>query len=122
MSDVILSHNHRHVTLFTFVYLYSKKWKLTGVKKVPHFIPNFTNIPKRSGKHEQRYVLFLRATMLEYKAGTTLLHIEVLSKEGLEQTASDFCTTHPPCTNIVLQEHEQSQQDNVENNENKTNC
>ena len=48
-SDGILSHNPREVTLLTFASLYSKKWKLTGVKKVPHFIPSLTNIPKRSG-------------------------------------------------------------------------
>ena len=79
-SDRVLYDNPREVTLFTFASMYSKKWKLTGVKKVPHFIPNFTNIPKRSGKHEQRYILFLRAILLAYKAGTTLLDMEVLSK------------------------------------------
>ena len=30
-------HNPREVTLFGFPSLYSKKWKLTGVKQVPHF-------------------------------------------------------------------------------------
>ena len=35
--------------------------------------------------------------------------MEVLSKEELEQVASDFCTTHPSCPNVVLQEYEESQ-------------
>ena len=82
-----------------------------------HVIHNFTDIPKRSGKHEQRYILFIRAILLAYKGGTTLLGIDVLSKEQLEQAASDFCTTHPSWPKVVLQEYEESQQDNTESNE-----
>ncbi len=47
--DGILSHNPRELTLFSVTSLYNETWKLTGVKKVPHFIPNFTDIPKRFG-------------------------------------------------------------------------
>ena len=36
-SDGILSRNPRELTLFGFPSLYSKKWKLTGVKQVPQF-------------------------------------------------------------------------------------
>ena len=39
-ADGILSRNPREVTLFGFPSLYSKKWKLTGVKQVPQF--NYT--------------------------------------------------------------------------------
>ena len=63
ISDGVLSHNPGEVALFGFASLYSKKWKLTGVKKVPHFIPNLSYIPKRSGKPDQRYILFLRAIL-----------------------------------------------------------
>ena len=76
-----------------------------------------TTIPKRSGGIEQRYIIFLRVTLLAYKAGTTLLDMKVLSKEEREHAASDFCTTHPSCPKVVLQEYEESQQDNTESNE-----
>ena len=43
--------------------------------------------------------------------------MEVLSKEELEQAASDFCTTHPSCQKVLLQEYKESQQVNTESNE-----
>ena len=37
-SDGILSRNPRELTLFGFPSLYSKKWKLTGVKQVQLYL------------------------------------------------------------------------------------
>ena len=87
-SDGTLSHNSREATLFRFASLYSKTWKLTWVKIVPHFIPNFSYIPTRSGMSS---VTFSSSEPSCWHA-TTLLDIGVLAKEEFEQAPSDLCT------------------------------
>ena len=84
---------------------------------MPHFIPDLSYIPKRCAKYELRYIIFLGAILSANKAETTLPDIEVLPKEELEQAARDFCTTHPSCGKVVLQEYKDSQRDTTESNE-----
>ena len=99
----------RSVTLYEFASKYSPRtWVLTGKEKVPHVTPSFSRIPRRNGKSQERYLMFLRSLLLVHKAGTRLRDLEDLEKQELEGRVKTFVETDE-CPALVKSDFLESQ-------------
>ena len=98
--------NPHEISLYQFSKHYTKTWRRHNIDKVPHFIPNFFRIPRKSSV--ERYMLFLRTRLLEHKPGTT--HTDIFSKDlpSLEEEMKGFVESDL-CPALVKEDFKESQ-------------
>ncbi|XP_070203297.1 uncharacterized protein [Littorina saxatilis] len=103
------------VSLFDFASKYTKKWRLHGLEKVPHFTPNFKRVPnKHSAKETDRYLLFLKTILLVYKPGTKIEDFKEMQTSQIEAEVQDFVGTLQ-CPNVIREEFTESQVGETDN-------
>ena len=100
--------NPASCSLYQFAAKYTLTWRPTGEMRVPHVVPNFRYIPKRTGAQKTRYSLFLRTILLVHKVGCKLSDVEDVEVSQLEEQVKDFLK-NPSCPTLIKEEFEESQ-------------
>ena len=100
--------NPAAVTLYQFAMLHTRRWTHNKSLRVPHITPMFNYIPRKNGKSQTNYYLFLKGILLLHQAGSMPDQVNALTPEQLEEAVAEFVKS-PLCPKIVSEEHWESQ-------------